>query len=206
MAPRAYTLRKRADTAEATRRRIVDAAAAVYRDVGVQRATVSAVATRADVSRGTVLHHFGDLEGLLGAVLEVAIEEVRYPDVSIFEGAATTEDRLRRYVDAMVRFTARSQGWWEVFAQGMGTVPALRDAEAAFYEAVVTVQAAALGPLASDERLSRALGALVDFGTLGSLTRAGFDLEATIELLGDLVVDLARGRDRGGEGPSGRTG
>jgi hypothetical protein len=31
----------------------------------------------------------------------------------------------------------------------------------------------------------------VEFGTLGSLSRAGFDLDATIGIVGDLVVGLA---------------
>ncbi|HEX8025865.1 MAG TPA: helix-turn-helix domain-containing protein, partial [Candidatus Limnocylindrales bacterium] len=70
MAPRAYRLGRRAESAAATRDRIVEAAAALYEAQGVNATTLQAIAEKADVSRGTVLHHFGSTSGVLDAVAE----------------------------------------------------------------------------------------------------------------------------------------
>ena len=190
MAPRTYTLRKRADSAAETRARVISAAASVYREGGVAAATVSAIAARADVSRGTVLHHFGDLDGLLTAVLEQAVADVRFPDRSMFDGATSDEERLRRYVDAIVRFNDRSGDWWQVFSRDIGRLPVLIEAESRFWAIVGDLQAMALGPVSADPRIGRAVGALLFPNTLWSFRHAGFDLDGTIEVLGDLVVAL----------------
>ena len=56
MAPRSYVLGKRAESADATRARILEATVEIYRERGVPATTLKAVADRADVSRGTILH------------------------------------------------------------------------------------------------------------------------------------------------------
>ena len=83
MAPRRYTLGQRAQSAAATRDRIVDAAAALYQERGVNSTTLQAIADRADVSRGTILHHFGGSDGLLDAVAERVLLTLELPDEHI---------------------------------------------------------------------------------------------------------------------------
>jgi AcrR family transcriptional regulator len=64
---RTYTMRRRAEHQEETRRRIVESAVQLHGTVGPARTQVSAVAERAGVQRITVYRHFSDQASLLRA-------------------------------------------------------------------------------------------------------------------------------------------
>ena len=64
---RKYELKRRAERAEETRRRIVKAAVELHTTVGPGRTTVSAIAERAGVQRHTVYAHFPDVASLFTA-------------------------------------------------------------------------------------------------------------------------------------------
>ncbi|HET9852646.1 MAG TPA: TetR/AcrR family transcriptional regulator [Candidatus Limnocylindrales bacterium] len=191
MAPRGYTLKRRAESAAITRDRIVDAAASLYREHGVSATTIQAVAERADVARGTVVNHFGGSDGLLEAVLDRAVEEVDFPVPGQLEGAATLEGRIRRFVDVTFRFFDRSTDWWYVFA-GDPEVPAVKARERAYWETFATFYGAAFGELAKDRRVGGAVRAFVDYGPLNALRAAGLTLDEAIDLVADALVGLAR--------------
>lgn len=193
MAPRTYTLGRRAKDVEATRERILDAAVALYREHGVTGATIQAIAERADVARGTVLNHFGGADGLLEAVLDRAVEEVGYPSERDLAGAATPEERIQRFVDVMFRFFDRSTDWWYVFAADV-ELPAVKARERAYWEVAARFQTAAFGPLATDPHVSAAVRAFVDYGPLNALRAAGLTLEQAILLVGQVLIDVARRR------------
>src|SRR5947208_1191059 len=57
---RKYELKRRAERADQTRRRIVAAAIELHGTIGPARTTVTAVAARADVQRHTYYSHFPD--------------------------------------------------------------------------------------------------------------------------------------------------
>lgn len=59
-----YRKVKRAEDEQRTRARLVDAAEALHAEVGPARATISAIAERAGVTRATVYRHFPDAESL----------------------------------------------------------------------------------------------------------------------------------------------
>jgi AcrR family transcriptional regulator len=198
MAPRGYTLKRRAESAAATRNRIVDAAAALYREHGVSGTTIQAVAERADVARGTVVNHFGGSDGLLEAVLDRAVKEVEFPVPSQLEGAATVEDRIRRFVDVTFRFFDRSSGWWYVFA-GDPEVPAVKARERAYWETFAAFYCAAFGDLAGDRTIGGAVRAFVDYGPLNALRAAGLTLDEAIDVVAESLVDLAHRRARAAE-------
>lgn len=189
MTPRAYTLRRRAQTAGATRQRIVDAATEVYRERGVAAATIGAVAERADVSRGTVLHHFGDADGLLGAVLDHVLATVDLPDERVLTEGAPRDQRIREFVRAMGLFYERSNSWWEVFRADMER-PVLKAREQEFWASFGRLYGAALGAAAEDRLASTTVGALLHPWMYGQLRFAGLSVEETIEVIADLVVDL----------------
>src|SRR5215211_5665259 len=119
MAPRGYTLRRRAESAAATRRAILDAAMALLQEVGVPGTTLTTVARRADVARGTILNHFESFDGLLAAVLDDILEKLVVPDESIFDGIEDRDERIRAFVDEMIAFQERSQPWWPIFEHEM---------------------------------------------------------------------------------------
>jgi len=199
VAPRAYRLGRRAESAAATRERIVDAAAALYEAQGVTSTTLQAIAEKADVSRGTILHHFGGTSGVLDAVAERILVTLELPDERIFDGATDDESRLRAYVTAIIEFFRRSTGWWAVFMTEMNR-PELKARERTYYEQVGRLQAIALGDLATDPRVNVVVGSLIHPGTIGGFTwvmeQAGFTPADSVDAIADVVVAyVARARD-----------
>lgn len=77
---RVYRKVKRAEDEQRTRARIVDAAEALHAEVGPARATISAIAERADVTRATVYRHFPDDEFLFLACSGQWFSRQRLPD------------------------------------------------------------------------------------------------------------------------------
>jgi AcrR family transcriptional regulator len=191
MAPRKYELGARARSAAATRERVVDAAAALYQEQGVTATTLQAIAARADVSRGTILHHFGGAGGLMDAVAERVLTTLELPDEHIFDGVVAGAPRLRAYVVAMIEFFRRSTGWWAVFVSEMER-PELKAREAAYYEQMGRLQSMALGDLAEDRTVNVVVGSLVHPGTIGGLIwvmeQAGMEPSAIPDAIADVVV------------------
>lgn len=71
---------KRAEDEQQTRARIVDAAEALHAEVGPARATISAIAERAGVTRATVYRHFPDDESLFLACSGQWLSRQSLPD------------------------------------------------------------------------------------------------------------------------------
>ncbi len=193
MAPRSYSLGKRATTAAETRRRVLDAAAELYAERTIAGTTVQAVAERADVSRGTVLNHFGGTDGLLEAVLDHVVGVIDMPDERMLDGAATQSERIRRFVRAMFEFYERTTTWWNTFGPEM-QLPALQAREQAFWVAIGRFQAVALGDLANDPLMTAAVAGFIHPAMLGSMRAAGATLEEVIGIVGDAIVNLAASR------------
>ena len=191
MAPRRYRLTTRAASAAATRERIIQSATAEYRHNGPGKSTLRAIAARARVSRGSILHHFGDADGLLGAVLDDVLVSLDVPDARLLEGADNAEERARRFVDALLRFYDRTYDWWEAFGSQLGD-PVVHAREVAFWEQIGAFRAAALGPKADDRITVATIDALTHPGTLGLLRARGLSLDEAIAVTGDLVVDRLR--------------
>jgi AcrR family transcriptional regulator len=193
--PRRYTQRSRAARVEQTRARIVEAAAEDYRERGVAGSALQSIAERADVSRGTILNHFGDAEGLLIAVLETAVASLDLPDARILDGAANFDERARRFAQEMLRFYERSEDWWYVFADDRDQLPAnpkFKAEEQRFWEAVGSLQQTALGDLALKPTIVGAMAVLVAPTTIGAMKAVGLEVESAVELAADLFVDAVR--------------
>ena len=90
---RKYELKKRAETVEETRRRIVEAAVELHGTVGPARTTVSAIADRAGVQRQTYYRHFPSERELLTACSGLWEEQHPPPDP---EGLRALPDGLER--------------------------------------------------------------------------------------------------------------
>jgi len=192
MAPRPYTLARRAESSALTQARILDAASALYRERGVAGTTLAAIAARADVSRGTILHHFGGADGLLEAVAEQVLEALELPDERILDGIDDPEARIRTFVDAMVRFFERSTPWWQVFEPVLQR-PALQAREAEYWAGLANLQAAALGPaLRDDPQAASTVDELLHPGTMGAflwaLEQAGIAADDRRRLFTDVVL------------------
>ena len=96
---------RRAERAEATRRRVVEAASRLFVERGYQATTIESVADAADVSVETIYKRFGNKAGLLKAARKVAVAGApepsaffTFPSVPIDEAiraASGQEARLR---------------------------------------------------------------------------------------------------------------
>src|SRR2546425_10174924 len=93
---RQYRQRKRAEEAEATRRRIVEAAVSMHTTIGPARTSLSAVAERAGVSRPTLYRHFPDLPSLFAACTAHGQAADPMPDPSAWLNLGRPRERLLR--------------------------------------------------------------------------------------------------------------
>lgn len=165
-AKRPYTQRLRAESATATRRRIVEAAREVLTAQPLRSFNVSEVAERARVVRSTIYAMFGSRQGLLRAVVD---------DVNARGGW----DRMReayRHPDALVAITRNLEEGARMIGSGHGVALAITAL------AAVDPDAAAVAAELDALRL-RGLRDLVrrlaDQGTL----RPGLDQERAVDVL-----------------------
>ena len=128
MAPRTYTLGKRAAQVAQTRDRILDPAAALFREQGIRATSMQEVARRADVAPATVLNHFPTPDLLTEAVLAHIAETLHVPSSRIFQGAFTVEERLGRLVPETFKFYDRSNQWFAMYQRERNIVQAIRAA------------------------------------------------------------------------------
>ena len=77
---RAYRSRARAEQAERTRQRILDAARELFLAQGFAPTTIAAVAERAELAAETVYATYGSKAGLLGGVVRAAVTRDDEPD------------------------------------------------------------------------------------------------------------------------------
>jgi AcrR family transcriptional regulator len=167
--PRRYRLGKRAGQKEETRRRILDAAAALYQERGVAQTTIPEVARRADVAPGTVLNHFVSSESLARAVVDEVVGSLRLPSEQIFAGLNDLAERVAVLARELFDFYDRSEPWYSVYARDPQGVPAWADAEASFYVAYDSLVRTALVPYSDDEPSVAILSTLLGGGTYSTL-------------------------------------
>lgn len=98
--PRRYRLGERANQIEATRNRILDAAIELYSEVGISATTMREIGLRADVAPGTLRNHFPTRDELDRAMVDRMVSDITLPDVSIFAGTSSLEQRLARLIQA----------------------------------------------------------------------------------------------------------
>jgi AcrR family transcriptional regulator len=92
--PRRYEMRRRAESQEETRRRIVHAAVELHTTVGPAHTTDHAVAQRAGVTRRTFYRHFPDEVSLFRACTVHGLEMWPPPDPETWRRVADPKQRL----------------------------------------------------------------------------------------------------------------
>ncbi len=160
MAPRPYTLKKRAQLAEDTRRRILDSIVELHAELGVAATTAADIAARADVAVATVSRYFpsiGDMVQACGAHLRTMVP---LPNEAMFDGADDVEKRVWILVDRWFAFHEGLAPWSRHAHADAGRVPALSTAlshMAQHHEATVRL---AFAPFGFPETVVRAAIAL----------------------------------------------
>src|SRR6204780_4519959 len=97
-------------SAPARGEQLLDVSAAIVLELGFQAVSIQAVARRAGISRPIVYEHFGDLSGLLEALVEREVEraleqvaETELVDLSEGDPSELMLESLRAYLDAVAQ-------------------------------------------------------------------------------------------------------
>jgi AcrR family transcriptional regulator len=184
---RQYRLAKRAETAAATRRRIVEATLGLHDQQGITRTSLRDVASAAGVAPATVLHHFPRMDDLIQACGELSDALAPMPNESSLGAAEDRSGRIRLMVTALF-------AWWEELGPGMDhlevdrrTLPRvdtwLREVATRHRELV----AAALGS-ASDADVVL-VTAITSRGTWRSMRESGIDSGEAATRVARLIID-----------------
>ena len=91
-----------------TRRRIVEAAIDLHRELGPARTPLSLVAERAGVQRKTLYAHFKDERSLLLACSGASLDRDAPPDSGPWRAIEDREERLRRGLTALYQWYGRN--------------------------------------------------------------------------------------------------
>ena len=180
---REYTLKRRAEGMEETRRRIVQAAVDLHGTVGPAKTTISAIAERAGVERLTVYRHFADETQLFAACSQQWADQHPPPDIGAWVAIANPDARLRHALGELYAFYRRSEGMLRNTLRDAATVPALAGAMTA-WEGWMTAAAEVLArgrPIRGPRRahLLALIGHTLDFQVWSSLaTRQIADADA----------------------------
>ncbi len=181
---RRYRLGRRGEAAEETRRRIVDATFALHSEQGVAATTMKHIAERADVSVGTVYHHFPTYDDAIQACGEHAIALAPPPGPDLFAGAKTRAERIERLVHACFERFERIPNYEGVRAE-QGKFAPLRGFFAAEAKIMRALAAAAAGR--SAERAAPTVVALIEPGVWRTLRAAGLTTGAAARQIAAVI-------------------
>jgi AcrR family transcriptional regulator len=129
---RPYRKRRRAELEAETRLRITEAAIDLHGSIGPARTTISAVAGRAGVQRGTVYRHFPDEEALFAACSSLWMAQHPLPDPAAWAAIDDPDERLRTALQQLYRWYGQGEHMLEKTTRDVALVPALRPSMEAF--------------------------------------------------------------------------
>jgi len=118
---------RRAATKAANRAAILDAARAVFAEVGFGGASVREVIRRTELASGTFYNYFPDKESLFRAVLEESAEKVRARVQTARRGARSLEDFVAAGFHEYFSFLADDPEAFALMRRNSGTIRAMFD-------------------------------------------------------------------------------
>lgn len=174
-AKRSYTLRKRAESQDETRQRIVEATMQLHEEVGPRNTTIKAIAERAGVQRLTVYRHFPtDVDAFMACTSHwIALNPP--PDPAPWEAIIDPMMRSVVALSELFGYFSKTQGMWRVSYRDVGEVPALQQPMAqfaAYLDAVAKLLVAAF-PESKRNRVSATLHHAATFQSWQSLDAQG---------------------------------
>ena len=188
-----YTMRKRAEKVEETRRKITEAAMRLHTSVGPTNTTISAVADEADVTRVTVYRHFADEEALFLACSSHWWSLHPSPDPSEWLEIDGLEERTKHALSQL--YTFYRENHFDMY-------PIMRDFEAmpSGFRALMRDQAAAMGSAlvagsgfrqARRRRLVAVAGHVTSFWAWWSLAiEGGLDEKEAVNVMLSFVLSV----------------
>ena len=200
--PRPYRFRRRAESIEATRRRIAEAAFELHSLIGPAQTTIAGVAERAGVERATVYRHFPDDISLFRACIAHGIGAHPFPDPTRWSSVDDPGERLRAGLGEMYAYYRGTEAIWVNVLRDLPRLPTFQQANAeagvfAYFDRVreTLVKGWRIkGRNANARRrlLNAAIGHAVEFPTWHSLTQThGLTDEEAVEATVTLIRCLA---------------
>jgi AcrR family transcriptional regulator len=186
-------LKTRAERQQETRRRIVEATAALHSEVGPARTTVTEIARRAGVRRLTVYNHFPDEVQLISACQQHFFTQLPPPDLSPALALAEPDARLRAVLTLLYAWYRQGEDGFVPVLQDRGSVPALDQVLQRVVDVPQAELAAALAAgFAPDGQLNPRVQATarlaLDFWTWQRFKREGLDDAAAVDSMAAAVV------------------
>lgn len=127
MGRRQYRQSKRAEQAEKTRQRIVDAAVALHEELGPANTTISAIAERAGVQRLTVYRHFPDDKAIFVACTTHYMSLNPPPQIAEWAQVDDAVERAKAALSKLYPYYRRTSGMLHKAYRDIELTPALRE-------------------------------------------------------------------------------
>jgi AcrR family transcriptional regulator len=184
-----YTKGKRAASEAVTRRRIVEAAVALHREIGPTETSVLAVAKRANVSRPTVYRHFPDERALLLACSGHVREQNPPPSLAAWTQIEDPVRRLKRALSELFSYYAANESLIEHVLRDASADPLVQEVSAPRRAYLADAHALlSRGWGTRRKQLRAAIALAIEFHTWQSLVRKQRLTDAqAVELLTALV-------------------
>lgn len=182
---RGYRLGRRAETADETRRRIVEATFALHAERGIADTSMKDIAARAGVSVGTVYHHFPTYPDAIAACGAHTAETVPAPTEAVFDGALDRSERVERLVAALFNYYERIPALGSV-RRDRHIAPALEDFAESEARNRLRLAARAIGVRGRD-RSAAVVAALVDLEVYRALLRQGLSSDRAADQMAAIV-------------------
>jgi len=180
---RKYELKKRAESQQETRRRIVEAAIELHRTQGPARTTLSEVARLAGVQRHTLYRHFPDERALGVACSGTYAEANPPPDPEPWLRVRDPQERLRVGLAELYAFFARNEEMLGNVLRDLEVDPITRELFQLRFAAIERIQAILADGIRGRRRLA-ALELALDFHTWRRLVRlSGLTQREAVELM-----------------------
>jgi len=191
-------MRKRAESQEETRQRILDATMQLHEEVGPRATTISAIAERAGVQRLTVYRHFPDDTAVFQACTSHWLSLNPPPDPASWEGIADPKHRVRAALSALYAYYEATRRMWTAAYRDEAEVPALQAPMREFRAYISGIGNDLLSHLTGKKKPGRQLAATVHhtlaYPTWASLISRGLSNESIADLACSWISCLA-GRD-----------
>jgi AcrR family transcriptional regulator len=130
---RTYSSQARADSAEETRKRILDAARALFGRRGIDRVTIADIGARADVAGSTVYAVFKSKTGIIRALMELALFGDRFRSAQELLAGVTDPVKLVELTPRVARAIYESESLeLGLLRNASGFSPELRKVEEEF--------------------------------------------------------------------------
>lgn len=184
--------------AQQTRRRILDAAAVLFRDQGYAAVSLRAIAEAAELQGGSLYYHFDSKDEIVVAVLDIGIHTVfDAVHTAVSERGSDTpyadliRDAVAAHLNALHERSAYTSANVRIFGQVPGHVRAANQGIRSAYEALwrdLLSDARRQGALRSDIDLSHARLLLI--GAMNATLEWFNPAHGSIEKLADRYADI----------------